>query len=81
MKKKNLGKIYIIIGIYLFVINPIMSMVFNQVYTIGYYVQLDPLRYWFTWLWMYGWYTIILAGVGAYLINVGYRNIKRSPEN
>jgi hypothetical protein len=49
-------------------------MIFNHVYTIGFYVPLDPLAYWSEWLWKY-------AGLGVYLIIIGYRYIIRSTKD
>jgi hypothetical protein len=56
-------------------------MIFNHVYTIGFYVPLDPLAYWSEWLWKYGLFVILLAGLGVYLIIIGYRYIIRSTKD
>ncbi|MBA7623207.1 hypothetical protein ES703_30600 [subsurface metagenome] len=69
-----------IIGIYLSIINPIFSMLNCRIYTIGYYRPLSPLEYWSEWLWKYGFLVIILAGIGIYLIKIGYRIIKSTKD-
>ena len=81
MREKTLGIIYIIVGIYLGIFNPIMSMIFNQVYSIGFYVPIGPLTYWGQWFFLYGWYTVLLAVLGVYLIIIGYRYLKKSPND
>ena len=48
-------------------------MIFNKGHTIGFYISLHPLVYWGEWLWMYGLFVILLAGLGVYLIIIGYR--------
>lgn len=68
--------IYIIIGIYLAIIHPIFSILNNRIFTIGYYIPLTSLEYWSEWLWKYGLLAIVLAGIGIYLIKIGYRIIK-----
>ena len=80
MRQKVIGILLLILGFYLVLLNPIFSLLFKQVYTIGFYVPLDPLAYWVEWLFMYGWFTILLAVLGVYLIIFGYRYIKRSPK-
>lgn len=81
MRKKAKGKIYLIVGIYFLIINPIVPMIFNLVYTIVFDIPLDPLAYWSEWLMMLGWFVILLAGIGVYLIIIGYRIIKSTKEN
>ena len=80
MRKKTLWTIYIIIGLYLSILNPIFSLLFTEVYTIGFYVPLEPLVYWTEWFWKYGLLTLILAGIGVKLVILGYRDIKSSPQ-
>ena len=81
MRKRVIGVSLLVFGLYLALINPILSMLFNQVYTIGFYVPLEPLAYWVEWLLLYGWFTILLAILGIYLIFYGYRTIKSSPRD
>lgn len=81
MRKKALGKIYIIVGIYLLIINPIGPLIFSQIYSIAFSIPLYPLANWFEWIMMSGWFVILLAGIGVYLIIIGYRIIKSTKEN
>lgn len=76
MRKSILGKIYLIVGIYLTFIFPILSLTLNKVVVIGFDVPLSPFLYWMVWLLKYGLYTIFLAVLGVYLIFRGYRYIK-----
>ncbi len=78
MRQRVIGILLFIFGLYLALVNPLLSMLFNQVYTIGFYVPLSPLAYWGEWLLLYGWFTILLAVVGVYLIIFGYRYIQKS---
>ncbi len=68
MNRKSLGILFIIIGIYLLVVNPMLSIFFNQVVPIGFDVVLEPLNYWIEWLMIYGWITIVIAISGLFLI-------------
>lgn len=70
--------IYIIIGIYLLIVKPILSILLNKVYSIGFDVPIDPLSYWGLWLATYGWITILSAVCGAQLINIGYKKVKKT---
>jgi len=81
MRKRVIGVSLFVFGLYLALINPILSMLFNRVYTIGFYVPLEPLSYWVEWLLLYGWFTILFAILGVYLIFYGYRTIKSSPRD
>ncbi|NVM19846.1 MAG: hypothetical protein HWN80_19240 [Candidatus Lokiarchaeota archaeon] len=80
MRKRVIGISLLIFGVYLALVNPIFSILFNQVYTIGFYVPLEPLSYWVEWLLLYGWFTILLAILGVFLINYGYRTMKILPK-
>ena len=81
MRQKAIGLTLLIFGFYLVLLNPIFSMLFNQVYTIGFYVPLEPLVYWGEWLLRYGWLTILLAVIGVYFLIIGYRYVKSSAED
>jgi len=83
MRKKTLGKIYIIVGIYLFIINPISPLIFTPIYSIAFSIPFDPLATlasWYEYLMMSGWFVILLAGIGIYLIKIGYRIIKSTKD-
>ncbi len=80
MRKKALGKIYIIVGIYLLIINPISPLIFTPIYSIAFSIPFDPLaslENWHIWLMTSGLFVILLAGIGVYLIIIGYRYIVR----
>lgn len=81
MRKKAKGKIYIIVGVYLLIIHPIYPLIFTQVSSIAFSIPVDPLAIWFDWLMVFGWFVIFLAGIGVYLIIIGYRIIKSTKEN
>lgn len=55
-------------GIYLLVINPILSILFNTIYPIGLDVPIKPIDYWRNWFINLGGITLIIAVLGAYLI-------------
>lgn len=78
MNKRVIGILLLIFGAYLSLVNPIFSMVFNQVNPIGFYVPIEPLEYWVTWLFMYGYITIMPALLGVCLIIYGYRFIREA---
>ena len=78
MREKTLGKIYLIVGIYLSIIHPILSINNNRIYTIGGHVPLSPLEYWSEWLWRYGLFAILLAGIGVFFIRASYLRLKES---
>ena len=80
VRHRVIGVLLIILGFYLALLNPIFSMLYNEVYTIGFYVPLEPLNYWIEWLFLYGWFTILFALVGVYLIIFGYRYSRSSPK-
>ena len=80
MRKKTLGKIYIIVGIYLLIINPISPLIFSPIYIIAFSIPFDPLASWYEFLMLSGWVVILLAGIGVYLINIGYRIIKSTKD-
>ncbi|NHJ24448.1 MAG: hypothetical protein EAX89_07735 [Candidatus Lokiarchaeota archaeon] len=77
MNRKSLGILFIIIGIYLLVVNPMLSIFFNQVVPIGFDVVLEPLNYWIEWLMIYGWITIVIAISWLFLILKGKFYIKQ----
>jgi len=77
MNRKSLGILFIIIGIYLLVVNPMLSIFFNQVVPIGFDVVLEPLNYWIEWLMIYGWITIVIAISRLFLILKGKFYIKQ----
>jgi hypothetical protein len=81
MNRKSLGIVFIIFGIYLLVLNPIFSIIFNQVVPIGFNVVLDPLNYWIEGFMIYGWITIIIAILGLFLILRGRYYISHNSNN
>ena len=78
MRQRVIGVLLLILGFYLALLNPIFSILYNEVYTIGFYVPLEPLNYWLEWLFLYGWFTILFAIIGVYLLILGYRYSKSS---
>ena len=66
MRKKVIKIILIFLGIYLLVINPILSILFNTTYPIRLDIPIKPIDYWRNWFINLGW--IIIAGVGVYSI-------------
>jgi len=77
LSKKIIGILSIILGLYLLIVNPIISMILNQI-TPSFGVQLDQLTYWGAWFMRYGGFTIFIAGIGVYLIHIGFRYIKKT---
>jgi hypothetical protein len=65
MGKKVIKIILIILGIYLLVINPILSILFNTIYPIELGVPIKPIDYWRYWFINLGWITLIIAGSGV----------------
>jgi len=80
MRKKGMGIVLLIFGSYFVLINPILSMLFFRVYTIGFYVPIDPFSYWIEWLFMYGYIIVMFALLGVCLIILGYRFISEAAE-
>jgi hypothetical protein len=78
MYKKLLAIILIIIGGYLLVGNPILSMIFTNVEPIGFDVPINPVNYATSWFLLYGPITILLAGIGVLLVIYGFSMLKRS---
>ena len=81
MRQRVIGVLLLILGFYLSLVNPIFSILYNEVYTIGFYVPLEPLNYLFEWLFLYGWFTILFAIIGVYLLILGYRYSKSSTKD
>lgn len=61
----------------IFRLNPIFSLIFNQIVPIGFDIAIDAINYWFEWLMHYEWITIMLALVGLVLIIKSCRYFKR----
>ena len=78
MRKRTVGTIYLIIGLYLSILNPISS-VSNVYYWYGPSIPSEPIGYWINWFWMSGLLTIVLAIIGAYFVFFGYRSRKYYP--
>jgi len=76
MNPTTKGIIFLILGIYLAVINPIMSSLFNKVFYL-HYIPTDPLIYWMDWLRVYGLFTFIPTSLGVYLTIVSFRYFKK----
>ena len=73
MEKKTIGIILIIVGFYLSIVNTIMSILLNRVPNGG--SPSDELRNW--WI-NFGLSTLIITGVGVFLIVIGcYYLIKK----
>ena len=77
MKKKKLGIIYLILGIYLSIINVILSLIFLQFTSTGFIYQLNSLEFWNFWFDSGGWTVIPFAGFGVYLTIIGYRYYRK----
>lgn len=78
MNKKVLGTLLIAFGGYLAIVNTIISIIFNRVHfsgggPIGDNVPINFWNYWLNWVILYGGATILIAGVGLYLIFLGIR--------
>ncbi|TET04215.1 MAG: hypothetical protein E3J90_01435 [Promethearchaeota archaeon] len=71
MRKKKIGIIYIIIGIYLLIFSPFLSLVFNQLNS----SEDNLLTFLSLWFMETGWFVIMLALLGLYLIIIGNRYI------
>ncbi len=78
MKMRFLGTLLIIIGIYLLVFNPIMSILFNYAGSIGFSVPISPEDYWMNWLNNYGVMTFGIAGVGLCVLIIGIRYLLKT---
>ena len=76
MKPTTKGIIFLILGFYLAVINPIMSSLINKVFYL-HYIPTDSLIYWMDWLRVYGLITFIPASLGVYLIIISFRYFKK----
>jgi len=73
MRKKTIGIILIIVGFYLSVVNTIMSILLNRVPNGG-----SPSDELWNWWINFGLSTLIIAGVGIFLIVIGcYYLIKK----
>ncbi|MFX0025113.1 MAG: hypothetical protein ACFE8M_01770 [Candidatus Hermodarchaeota archaeon] len=70
------GIIFLSFGIYLAVINTVLSILFNKVYYL-HYIPTDPLTYWMDWLKIYGLYTFIFASLGVYFVIISFRYFKK----
>lgn len=75
MNKKILGIISLMIGIYLTIVVPILSLVLNRVYSS---VPVDPLTYFGLWLTDYGSFVIFLAVIGVIFIIIGYDMLRKN---
>ena len=75
LKKRTKGIILLTVGIYLSIINPIFSLLFNQVY-VSHGITLDPINYWMNWFFLYGSWTLIFVIIGAYMIKIGSIYVK-----
>jgi len=80
MKERTKGRIMIIVGCYLAILNPISSVSYS-IFGIGAFAPYDPLSLLIRWLLIGGILAIILAVIGIYLIKYGYEAIKESKED
>lgn len=77
MNKKVLGIVLILLGGYLAIGYPILSMIFNYAGPIGFVVPIEPINYWANWFTLYGPITILTAVIGIILIKYGFSTLKR----
>ena len=75
LRKRTKGIILLTIGIYFVIINPVLSIIFNQVFY-SYNIIIDPMNYWTTWFSNFGALTLIFIIIGAYMIRIGNIYIK-----
>ena len=80
MRNKVKGIIFLILGFYLFSVNPIISILFDTVRVVcsptpygSICTPVDPINYLRVWLMQHGWYTILIALGGLLLIIIGSR--------
>lgn len=86
LRAKVKAAILFIFGFYLFIVNPVISL-FNPVripcipnpYGPD-CIPLDPIDYFELWLVQYGWYTILIALGGLYLIIYSFRHFLMKKE-
>jgi len=81
MRQKVLGIGLLIFGIYLVLINPIVSILVHVVFNLRIDIPLNPFIFWIDalrvhWLWI----TILVVGVGVIFIKYGRRNMWHSKE-
>ena len=82
MNKKKLGMIYLIVGFYCSIINVILSIIFFQFTSTGFFYQLNKSEFWDFWFFSGGWTVIPAAILGIYFIIIGIRKFKRrTPSN
>jgi hypothetical protein len=82
LSKKPLAIILIVLGGYLAVGNTIFSLIFNQVIFSGGGpggdpIQLSPEEYWLNWWMQFGPITLLIAGIGIFLLVFGTRLFMR----
>ncbi|TFG19721.1 MAG: hypothetical protein EU533_06565 [Promethearchaeota archaeon] len=76
MRQKTKGIIVIIVGMYLVVMNPIISMIFFQLSEDSFGIEITHIQYWLSWFNIYGSITLIFVIIGAYMIRIGIINLK-----
>ena len=80
MRKRTVGTIYLVIGIFLSILNPIITVSNGIGYSIGQFSHWDPLAYWIMWFWQQCVLMIVLAIMGVYFVIFGYRSRKYYPK-
>ena len=79
MRQKVIGIVLLIIGFYLVLINPVLSILIHVVFDLRNPYLVDPFTAWnqtleLLWLWI----TILVAGVGVVFVKYGRRNVLAS---
>ena len=79
MRQKVIGIVLLIIGFYLVLINPVLSVLIHGVFRLRIAIPVNPFTAWIhtlelLWLWL----TILVAGVGVVLVKYGRRNVLAS---
>ncbi|MFW9820404.1 MAG: hypothetical protein ACFFE5_12405 [Candidatus Thorarchaeota archaeon] len=81
MRKRIIGSILVIVGFYLLVFNPIMSILFNYAGPIGFDVPISVEDYWRNWFNNYGIITFGIAGIGLCLLIIGLVYLQKKKVN
>ena len=75
MKRTNKGIIALSFGIYLAIVNTILSLLINKVYYLHGFPS-NPYAYLIDWLMYYGAITFIPAAIGIYLIIISFHYLQ-----
>ena len=79
MRQKVIGIVLLIVGFYLVLINPVLSILIHGVFNLRIVIPANPFTAWIhilelLWLWI----TILVAGVGVIFVKYGRRNVLAS---